>query len=240
MLDIQNVSYLVQATPWAPKQRILHDVSFSVPRGSSFGLLGPNGAGKTTLMKLMVGLTTPSRGAISIDGVDPHSTAIRATLGYLPEHVTLYPYLKGGELLNYAAELYGIPRATRAQRIAEVLDIVKMSPSADIPLRVYSKGMLQRIGLAQAILHKPTLLFLDEPLDGLDPVGRYEMKHILQSLKQDGTTMLLNSHILSDVETLCDTIGIIHHGELKHVGSVSAILQSNESLEAFFVKTIQQ
>ena len=238
MLQIQNVSYSVQATPWSPRLPILDNISFQVNEGKAFGLLGPNGAGKTTLMKCMVGLTRPHRGIIRIMDNDPLNPASRRSLGYLPEHTTLYPYLRGTELLTLTASLYQLPRHLHQTRAEEVLTLVKLNGQGDKLLRHYSKGMLQRISLAQALIAKPKLLLLDEPLDGLDPVGRYEMKSILVTLKKEGTTLLLNSHILADVESLCDDIGIIDRGILKYTGSVRDALSQSPSLEEFFVKTI--
>lgn len=230
MIVIKNVTkHFRQALP-RQEHAALRSVSLHVAKGQSFALLGPNGAGKTTLMKILLGLTKPTSGTVRVTG----------TIGYLPEHIMLYPYLTGLEFLRFVAHLYGLSRAERITRSEKVLKSVGLFEARNKKIKTYSKGMLQRLGLAQAIIHHPTVLFLDEPLDGLDPVGRFEMKQILLHLRKEGVTMFLNSHILSDVEELCDVIGIIRDGTMLYHGNIADALNQKKTLEEFFMYTIRQ
>lgn len=239
LIEINNISKVYRDTPWSEKRFTLHAVSLSIPKGTSFGLLGANGAGKTTLMKILLGLTHPTSGTVMVGGCSPRDPKTRLSIGYLPEHIALYPYLTGEEFLGLAARLYRLPSTFSKPRVTDVLHMVGLRSEGRKKLRTYSKGMLQRIGLAQALVHDPEILLLDEPLDGLDPIGRFQMKEILIGLKRKGVTIMLNSHILSDVEEICDTIGILHKGKLLTTGALSKLVPAETTLEQFFVTTIQ-
>jgi len=203
-------------------RKVIHAVrgiSLTVNRGEIFGFLGPNGAGKTTTIKMCMDLIRPSEGTITLFGASPGSLAGRKRVGYLPEQPYFYDYLKPGELLDFFGQLYGVGRSERRTRIDELLELVGLGHARDRTLRRFSKGMLQRAGLAQALIGDPELVVLDEPLSGLDPIGRKELKDIIVGLKQRGKTVFFSSHILSDIELLCDQIAIIDMGRLKYSGS---------------------
>lgn len=204
----------------------LKGCSLDVYQGETFGLLGPNGAGKTTLLKLLLGIVRPTSGGGALLGHPLGDRDIKRKIGYLPENPYFYDYLTGWEFLQYTAGLFEIPRSVQKQRIPELLDLVGLARSAATKkqLRQYSKGMLQRVGMAQALINDPELVFLDEPMSGLDPMGRYQMREIILSLKAQGKTIFFNSHVLSDVELICDRIAILARGELICVGSISELL----------------
>ncbi len=210
------------------KKRILKGVSFVVRRGEVFGFIGPNGAGKTTTLKVLMGLISPTEGSASILGHDISEDDFRKHVGYLPEHPYFYEFLTGSELLAFYAELSGVPRAKRKARIEELLRWVGLEEAGDQRLRGYSKGMKQRVGIAQALIHDPSVVFLDEPMSGLDPVGRREIRNLILRLRSEGKTVFMNSHILSDVESICDRVAIIVQGEIRYEGSVSEFLGKNE------------
>jgi len=202
-------------------------LSFSVRRGEIFGLLGPNGAGKTTTLKIMMGLIFQDKGEIKLFGHKPGSLPAKKRTGFLPENPYFYDYLRAEEFLSLVAALTGIARNQRKKRIHEMLKRVGLEEAVDRPLRKYSKGMLQRIGLAQALLCDPLLVVLDEPLSGLDPVGRKEIRDIIRGLKKEGKTVLFSSHILSDVEMLCDRVAIMSQGSLRHIGPLDDLLKDD-------------
>ena len=192
-----------------------------VEEGEIFGYLGPNGAGKTTTLKLLMGLIYPTAGGARLLGRDCRDPDIKASIGFLPEQPYFYDYLTATELLEYYGHLSGMDVARRRKRIPEVLDRVGMAHAANTQLRKFSKGMLQRVGVAQAILHDPKLVILDEPMSGLDPMGRLEVRDLIQSLKDEGKTVFFSTHILSDAETLCDRVAVLNEGELRAVGVVA-------------------
>jgi ABC-2 type transport system ATP-binding protein len=204
----------------------LKSCTLTVYQGETFGLLGQNGAGKTTLLKTLLGIVRPTSGYGVVLGHPLDNRAVKQRLGYLPENPYFYDYLTGWEFLQFAAGLFQIPSSIQRQRIPELLDLVGLSKSAaqKKQLRQYSKGMLQRIGMAQALINDPDLLFLDEPMSGLDPLGRYQIKEIILLLKNQGKTIFFNSHVLSDVEQICDKIGILAQGEIICVGSLNDLL----------------
>src|SRR5690606_2726432 len=187
-------------------RRALDGVSFTVRRGEIFGFVGPNGAGKTTTLKILMGLIRPSAGRASVLGHDVRETEYRRHVGFLPEAPYFYDYLTGREFLRFYARVCGVPRARRAARIAQLLDWVGLAHAGDARLRTYSKGMLQRVGIAQALVHDPQVVFLDEPMSGLDPIGRKEIRDLIRRLQGEGKTVFMNTHILSDVEMLCDRV----------------------------------
>ncbi len=204
----------------------LKNCSLTVYQGETFGLLGPNGAGKTTLLKTLLGIVQPTSGRAWLLGSSIGDTKVKQRIGYLPENAYFYDYLTGWEFLQFVAGLFAIPVALQKQRIPLLLDLVGLSNAAakKKQLRQYSKGMLQRIGMAQALINDPEVVFLDEPMSGLDPMGRYQIREIILSLKSQGKTIFFNSHILSDVEKICDRIAILAEGELICTGSLDELL----------------
>lgn len=205
-------------------RRALHGLDLAVEEGETFGLIGPNGAGKTTTLKLLMGLVFPTEGEAKILGKPVGERDIKREIGYLPEHPYFYDYLTGRELLSYFGELFGLDKKERRERAEKLLDKVGMTDAADVPLRKYSKGMTQRLGIAQALINRPRVVFFDEPMSGLDPVGRREMTLLVRELKQAGVTVFFCSHILPDVEQLCDRVAILNEGKLVQVGRLSEIL----------------
>ena len=208
----------------------LKNCTLSVYQGETFGLLGPNGAGKTTLLKTLLGIVHPSSGHGTILGKPLGDRIIKKRIGYLPENAYYYDNLTGWELLQMTAGLFEIPNSIQRQRIPQLLDMVGLAQSAakKKQLRQYSKGMVQRIGMAQALINDPELIFLDEPMSGLDPMGRYQIRQIIESLKEQGKTIFFNSHVLSDVEKICDRIAILAQGELICIGSLDELLGTTD------------
>ena len=210
---------------WRKKPKIaLHPLNLTVPDGEVFGFLGPNGAGKTTTLKLLMGLIFPTAGSARILGRDWRDPRVKAELGFLPEQPYFYDYLTASELLHYYAQLSGVPAGERTRRVEASLQRVGLPGQRQMQLRKFSKGMLQRVGIAQAILHDPKLVFLDEPMSGLDPVGRREVRELIQSFKDEGKTVFFSTHILSDAEALCDRVAIINGGQVLGVGIVQELL----------------
>jgi ABC-2 type transport system ATP-binding protein len=206
------------------KKRALDSLDLEVEDGEIFGLIGPNGAGKTTSLKLLMGLVFPSAGDARILGKPLDDPEMKQHIGYVPEQPYFYDYLTGRELLDYFGQLFGLSRAERGRRSGELLEKVGMSAAADVPLRKYSKGMTQRIGIAQALVNRPRVVFMDEPMSGLDPIGRREMSLLIRELRDSGVTVFFCSHILSDVEQLCDRVAILNRGRLVESGPLSRII----------------
>lgn len=196
-------------------------LNLTVNLGETFGFLGPNGAGKTTTLKMLMGIIFPTAGSATILGQDCTEPTVKRKIGFLPEQPYFYDYLSAPELLDYYAQLSGVPSPGRRQCIGELLARVGLADVGSKQLRKFSKGMLQRVGIAQAIIHDPEVVFLDEPMSGLDPLGRYEIRELIQSLKDAGKTVFFSTHILSDAEALCDRVAVIHKGELRGVGIVN-------------------
>ena len=211
------------------RRSALEELTLSVPRGEVFGYLGPNGAGKTTTLKLLLGLLRADRGSARVLGVPHTERAWRYRAGYLPENPYLYDYLTPQEYLDYAGRLFGMPASERRERSAELLRRVGLAESARVPMRRFSKGMLQRAGLAQALLNDPELVFLDEPMSGLDPFGRHMVKEVILDLRSQGRTVFFSTHILSDAESLCDRVGLLRAGRLVTVGRLDDILRIDVS-----------
>jgi ABC-2 type transport system ATP-binding protein len=208
--------------------RVLQGIDFAVRENEIFGFVGPNGAGKTTTLKVLMGLIRPTAGGATILGHDIRESAFREHVGFLPEVSYFYDYLTGVEFLDFYARLSGLPRSRRAERIADLLDDVGLAHAGDARLRTYSKGMLQRIGIAQALIHDPQVVFLDEPMSGLDPLGRKEIRDLILRLKSDGKTVFMNTHILSDVEMVCDRVAIIVGGTIRYEGKIEEFIPDQD------------
>ena len=207
---------------WRKRAKLaLQPLHLTVEEGEIFGFLGPNGAGKTTTLKMLMGLVFPTAGTARILDHEWNDPEVKAQIGFLPEQPYFYDYLTAHELLEYYAQLSGVPGKERKRRVEEVLQRVGLTDIKGVQLRKFSKGMLQRAGIAQAILHNPKLVFFDEPMSGLDPLGRREVRDLMEQLKQEGKTVFFSTHILSDAEALCDRVAIIHQGELRGVGAVA-------------------
>jgi len=206
------------------EQTAVADLTLTVPRGEVFGFLGPNGAGKTTAVKMLLGLVAPTAGEALVLDRPLGDPAGRARVGFLPEHFRFHDWLKASEFLKLHADLYGVPAKVSRQRIPELLALVDLSAHADKKLRAFSKGMLQRIGLAQTLLNDPELVFLDEPTSGLDPMGRRLVRDIIHTLRERGTTVFLNSHLLSEVEITCDRVAFIRRGELVRISALEDLV----------------
>ncbi|AFY75000.1 ABC-type multidrug transport system, ATPase component [Synechococcus sp. PCC 7502] len=233
-ITVENLTKTYRTGFWLNQQvNSLKACSLTVQTGETFGLLGANGAGKTTLLKLLLGIIQPTSGTASLLGHDLGDRLSRQKIGYLPENAYYYDYLTGWELLDFMGSMFGIAARHRTDRIAELLDLVGLSQltARKKQIRQYSKGMVQRIGLAQALINDPELVFLDEPMSGLDPVGRYQIREIILTLKQQGKTVFFNSHILSDVELICDRIGILHRGELIAIGTLNELLGTDQTFQ---------
>jgi ABC-2 type transport system ATP-binding protein len=219
----------------------LVDCSLTVYQGETFGLLGPNGAGKTTLLKTLLGIVKPTLGKAILLGKPIGDPSVRQRLGYLPENAYYYDFLTGYEFLEFTASLFQIPKSIQKQRIPLLLDLVGLAlkTAKTKQLRQYSKGMIQRIGMAQALINDPEVVFFDEPMSGLDPMGRYQVRQIILSLKEQGKTIFFNSHILADVEKICDRIAILAKGELIAIGSLEEILGKGDHYQVV-VKSDQE
>jgi ABC-2 type transport system ATP-binding protein len=207
------------------------DLSLSVARGEVFGFLGPNGAGKTTSIKMLLGLAAPTRGEGRLLGKPIGDPSSRARVGFLPEHFRFHDWLTGAEFLDLHGRLYGMSEVDRRRRVPELLERVGLAEHADKRLRGYSKGMLQRIGLAQALLNRPEIVFLDEPTSGLDPVGRILVRDLIRELREQGTTVFLNSHLLSEVEVTCDRVVFIKRGAVVKVVALNELGQGEVPVE---------
>jgi ABC-2 type transport system ATP-binding protein len=206
------------------KKEILKGLTFEVGEGEIFGYLGPNGAGKTTTIKCALGLIFPDAGEIRLFGRGNLDPRAKERLGFLPENPYFYDYLTAREFLDFYGQLFAIPKPERAARIARLLKLVDMERAADLPLRKFSRGMLQRVGLAQALINEPALVILDEPLGGLDPLGRKEIRDIILRLRDEGKTVFLSSHILQDIEMICDRVAIIVSGRILSLGRLADLV----------------
>jgi ABC-2 type transport system ATP-binding protein len=225
VIELQDLCKTYRTGFWRKTEKAgLKGVSFAVEEGEIFGCLGPNGAGKTTMLKILMGLIFPTAGRATILGMDIHDPRVKRQIGFLPEQPYLYDYLTPLELLEYYAGLSGMAAAGRRRQCLAALERAGISDAAETPMRKCSKGMLQRVGIAQAIVHAPRIVFLDEPMSGLDPVGRREVRELIQALHDEGTTVFFSTHILTDAEALCDRVAVLHQGELKGVEVVADLL----------------
>jgi ABC-2 type transport system ATP-binding protein len=221
------------------KKVAVRDLNLKVQAGEVFGFLGPNGAGKTTTMNVLLGFVNATSGSAFLFGVDVREPISRQRIGYLPELTYYYKFLTAEEILRFYARIFGLSRAQTDQRIDELLKLVELDHARRRPIKTYSKGMQQRVGLAQALINNPDLLILDEPTSGLDPLGRMKVREIIQRLKNEGKTVFFSSHELGEVETVCDRVAIINQGELKVEGSVSELVARHQAnLEMIFLNII--
>lgn len=211
-----------------PKVEAVKDLNLEIRPGEVFGLLGPNGSGKTTTIKLLLGLLFPTRGRISIFGKAPTDVAVKSRIGFLPEESYLYRFLVAHETLDYYGRLFQLPRRIRRDRSERLLDMVGLRHEADRPMGEYSKGMARRIGLAQALINDPEFLILDEPTSGLDPIGARQIKDVIRELGHKGKTILLSSHVLADVEDVCDRVTILYGGQQRAAGDIGELLQKTD------------
>jgi ABC-2 type transport system ATP-binding protein len=232
VIEIRNLSKVYRDFWGRPKVKALNAVSLDVRRGEVFGLLGPNGSGKTTTLKLLLGLLFPTEGEITILGKSADDVGKNERIGYLPEESYLYRFLNAYETLDFYGRLFDMPSAQRRERAEKLLDMVKLAPQArSRQLKEYSKGMTRRIGVAQALINDPDLVMLDEPTSGLDPLGNRDMKDLILDLKKQGKTVLMCSHLLADVQDVCDRIAILYGGELKVMGRVDELLKAQDETQ---------
>ena len=231
VIEITNLTKDYEVGFWRKRKvRALDGLSLSVDHGQIFGFLGANGAGKTTTLKLLMRLIFPTTGSARILGHDIGDVSMHQRIGYLPENPYFYDYLTAREFLEYCAEIFGLRAAERKKRAANLLARVRLDEKRwDTQLRKFSKGMLQRVGLAQSLVNDPEIVFLDEPMSGLDPVGRREVRDLIASLRDEGKTVFMCSHILSDIEVLCDRVAILKKGKLAQVGYLDELRQTTES-----------
>ena len=215
------------------------NVSFSVGAGEYFALLGPNGAGKTTIVKMLLDFTEPSSGTLSLNNLDSTNAASRSSVGYLPENHRIPPYLSGWQYLQRCAELLDMSKTEGREQCNRILQLIGMQGREHAKSNTYSKGMIQRFGLGAALIGNPRLLILDEPTSGLDPIGIREIRQLLESLKSQGMTIFLNSHLLSEVEKICDNAAIINRGKLMVKDKISSLVKEGDSLEDVFVKFVK-
>jgi ABC-2 type transport system ATP-binding protein len=233
-----RVEFKAQGASKTPKIAV-KDLNLKVSAGEVFGFLGPNGAGKTTTMNVLLGFVNPTSGSAYLFGVDVREPIARQRIGYLPELTYYYKFLTAEELLRFYAKIFRIPRLEADRRIDELLKLVELEHARKRPIKSYSKGMQQRVGLAQALINDPDLLILDEPTSGLDPLGRMKVREIIQRLKDNGKTVFFSSHELGEVETVCDRVAIIDQGELKVEGRVADLVEEHQAnLERIFLHII--
>ncbi len=206
-------------------KRALDGLNLQVEKGEVFGLLGPNGAGKTTTLKILLRLVAPTSGSARLLGQELSDISVHHRIGFLPEQPSFYDHLTAEEFLSYVGDLFGLPAATRRERVDQLSERTGIAESRRVPLRKFSKGMLQRVGIAQALMNDPELVFLDEPMSGLDPLGRREVRDLILELKGRGKTVFFSTHILSDAETLCDHVAILNRGRLQGCGELRDILR---------------
>jgi len=231
VIEIRNLSKIYRDFWGRPKVKALNSLSLEVKRGEIFGLLGPNGSGKTTTLKLLLGLLFPTEGTVSILGRPAHDVEKNERIGYLPEESYLYRFLNADETLDFYGRLFKMSATERKKRTDALIQQVGLQGARRRQLKEYSKGMTRRIGLAQALINDPELVLLDEPTSGLDPLGTRDMKDMIINLRNQGKTVVMSSHLLADVQDVCDRIAILYRGELKVIGSVQELLESREETQ---------
>jgi ABC-2 type transport system ATP-binding protein len=231
IIETRNLTKVYRDFWGRQKVRALKALDLEIRRGEIFGLLGPNGSGKTTTIKLILGLLFPTSGQALVFGKDATDVHKNERIGYLPEESYLYKFLNAEETLDFYGRLFNMSRAVRRQRVADLIEMVGLEWAKRRQLKEYSKGMTRRIGLAQALINDPELIVLDEPTTGLDPIGTHEMKEMIVDLRKKGKTVLMCSHLLADVQDVCDRIAILYQGELKELGRVDALLKVRDVTE---------
>ncbi|HSX42447.1 MAG TPA: ABC transporter ATP-binding protein [Candidatus Saccharimonadales bacterium] len=238
MLSIKNLTKTFYQGP--AEKTVLSGISFVVKRGQVFGFLGLNGEGKTTTVKIIGSLLFADKGAVKIGQFDHTSADAKQLMGFMPETPQFHTHLTATEVLRYAGELFGLEKPVLDQRIPALLEDVGLSEAADRRVKTFSKGMAQRLGFAAALINEPPLLVLDEPLDGLDPLGRLDFKKLISRLKKQGTTVFFSTHILSDVEEICDEVAILHNGKIIAQGSPKKLTSAKKTLEETFVELVKR
>jgi ABC-2 type transport system ATP-binding protein len=234
IIQTENLSKVYRPAFTRVGKTALEDLSINVRRGEIFGLVGPNGSGKTTTLKLLLGLIKPSAGSIQIFGRGPRDVAVKKRIGFLPDGPYFYDHLNSYEVLDFYGKLFGYSKAERDARKEELLDMVGLNPAdRHRVIRTYSKGMMQRVGLAQSLINDPELLFLDEPTTGLDPIGARQMKDAILAVRDKGKTVLLCSHLLADVQAICDRVAILSEGKLVKFGTVPELVGPSQHFEVF-------
>lgn len=235
IIEIENLSKDYEVGFWKKKKvRALDGLNLQVEGGQIFGFLGGNGAGKTTTIKILMSLMFPSTGSAKILGSDISDVKMHSRIGYCPENPYFYDYLKARELMNYFGELFGLNAAQRSRKTEELLTKVGLDEKDwNKQLRKFSKGMLQRVGLAQSLINEPEIVFLDEPMSGLDPIGRREIRELIAELRENGTTVFMSTHILSDIEALCDNVAILRNGKLAATGNLNDLLTSSGATQIY-------
>lgn len=235
LLEVRDVKQSFRVGFWLKRAEILHGISFALKPGSICGLLGPNGAGKTTLIHVICGIKPARSGQALIRGRSSAALEARSKVGYLPERPYFHDFLKGRDFLRYLGTLSGLSGKDLESRIDDATKQVGIHHALDVELKRYSKGMLQRIGIAQTMIHDPDLLVLDEPMSGLDPVGRREIRELIQKLAAQGKTVLFSTHMIPDVEKICDQIAIVKKGRLAGFGTIAELMTGKQSLEDYFI-----
>jgi ABC-2 type transport system ATP-binding protein len=240
ILEIRNLRVEYPApSRRQPRKVAVKNLNLTVNAGEVFGFLGPNGAGKTTTMNVLLGFVPPTSGDAFLFGVNVRDPIARQRIGYLPELTYYYKFLSAEEILRFYSKVFAIPRTEADRRIEQLIKLVELEAARKRPLKTYSKGMQQRVGLAQALINNPDLLILDEPTSGLDPLGRMKVREIIQRLKDDGKTVFFSSHELGEVETVCDRVAIVHQGEIKVEGRVADLVEEHQTnLEQVFLKIV--
>lgn len=228
VIEIRNLTKIYLDFWGRKKVRAVNSLSLDVKKGEIFGLLGPNGSGKTTTIKMLLGLLFPTEGDVTVLGKPAHDVSKNERLGYLPEESYLYRFLNADETLEFYGRLFNMPASVRKERRDRLIEMVGLQHARRRQLKEYSKGMTRRIGLAQALINDPDLILLDEPTSGLDPLGTRDMKELILKLKAEGKTVVMSSHLLADVQDVCDRIAILYQGELKVLGTVKELLEAKE------------
>ncbi|MCK4908666.1 MAG: ABC transporter ATP-binding protein [Planctomycetes bacterium] len=228
VIEINNLTKVYTSLFSRFKVKAVDNLSLTIRSGEVFGLLGPNGSGKTTTIKTLLGLIFPTSGEALVLGKSPREVAVKDRIGFLPEESYLYPFLTAEETLDFYGQIFKIPLRPRRKKIDELLELMELNHARKRPVKEYSKGMARRLGFAQAIINDPDVIFLDEPTSGLDPVMSRHVKNIIIDLKKKGKTILLSSHLLADVENVCDRLAILHKGRLQKVGSVKELLSQDQ------------
>jgi ABC-2 type transport system ATP-binding protein len=240
VIQVQELTKEVVSSFRRKRVRILDQFSLTVNAGETFGLLGLNGAGKTTVVKLMIGLSRPTSGTVTVLGRPAGDRQSLARIGFLPENPYFYSHLTAREFLDFVGSLFGIKHAERTKRVNELLNLLGLAEAENKAMRTFSKGMLQRLGIAQSLINDPDILFWDEPMSGLDPIGRSDVRRILLELKKAGKTIFFNSHLMPDVNELCDRIGIVHRGRLLVDDTITKISKNGNyrDLEDYFLAQV--